>query len=83
MNFLFDVINDISGYTQKYYDETMETLNHDALVKKYRNEKNRYENDENKKIEDSALLGDLHPHSLLVLESIQELLKMPGSNIRV
>ena len=36
MNFLFDLINDIAGYTEKYYDETIDKIDHEGLVKKYR-----------------------------------------------
>ena len=32
MNFFFDLINHISGYTEKYYDEHMDKMNHDQLV---------------------------------------------------
>ena len=43
MNFLFDLVNDISGYTDKYYEETK--MDHQGLVNKYRNEKRKYEKD--------------------------------------
>lgn len=80
MNFLFDVINHISGYTGKYYDETKELMSHDDLVRKYRAERDKYEG---KDINQSNLLGDKYPHSLLVIEGVHELLQMPGSDIKV
>jgi len=80
MNFLFDVINEISGYTEKYYNESQELLNHEGLIAKYRKEKEKYDKS-NKNINESELLGDMYPHSLLVLESAHELLRMPGSKV--
>lgn len=80
MNFLFDVINHISGYTEKYYEETAERMTHDDLVRKYRTERDRFQG---KDINQSKLLGDRYPHSLLVLEGVQELLQMPGSEVKV
>lgn len=65
MNFFFDLINHISGYTEKYYDEMKDKISHDELVMKYRKEKEKYGN----KLNDSPLLGDKYPHSLLVIES--------------
>lgn len=79
-SFLFDVINHISGYTEKYYKELKEHMSHDDLVRKYRAEKEQYEGSD---INQSPLLGDRFPHSLLVLESVQVLLDMPGANIKV
>jgi hypothetical protein len=76
MNFLFDLINHISGYTEKYFDEHFDLVTHEDLVQKYRAEKSKYEN----KINDSPLLGDRYPHSLLVLEGVQELFKMVDGN---
>ena len=32
MQFLFDVINDLAGYTQKYYEETLEKIDHEGLI---------------------------------------------------
>jgi ribosomal protein S17E len=31
-----DLINDIAGYTEKYYEETLDKIDHEGLVKKYR-----------------------------------------------
>jgi len=78
MNFFFDLINHIAGYTEKYYEELAEKVSHEDLVQKYRAEFIKYED----KLSDSPLLGDKHLHCLLVLESCQELLKMrlPGSD---
>jgi len=42
MNFLFDLINHIAGYTHKYYDENINKIDHDSLVKKYRSEKEKF-----------------------------------------
>ena len=61
MNYLFDVINDISGYTEKYYEEGIELMDHEGLIQKYRKEKDE---------PNGKLLGDHHPHCLLVLESV-------------
>ena len=36
LNFLFDLINHISGYTEKYYDEVATKMNHEQLIIKYR-----------------------------------------------
>ncbi len=38
LNFLFDLINHIAGYTEKYYDELKDKVSHEELVKKYREE---------------------------------------------
>lgn len=74
MNFFFDLINDVAGYTHKYYHELTEHIDHEGLIKKYRAEKEKY----GENINESALLGDKHPHCLLVMESVQELMRMKG-----
>jgi len=74
MNLLFDIINHISGYTDKYYNELEDKINHEQLVSKYRRERDLFKD----KIDESDLLGDKHPHCLLVLEGIQELYHMKG-----
>ena len=61
MNYLFDLVNDVSGYTSKYYDETL--LDHEELIKKYRAEKEANGSE-------SPLLADNYPHSVMVLESV-------------
>lgn len=66
MNFLFDLINHISGYTEKYFDENFDKISHEELIQKYRAEMSKYEN----KINESNLLGDKYPHSLLVIEGV-------------
>ena len=76
MNFLFDLINHISGYTEKYFEEHFDKISHEDLIQKYRAEKTKYEH----KINDSPLLGDRYPHSVLVLEGVQELFKMVDGN---
>lgn len=78
MNYFFDLINEISGYTYKYYNETKDVIDHEGLIQKYRAEKIKYEKDINK----SPLLGDKYPHSLMVLESVQDLMKMPGPFVK-
>lgn len=78
MNYLFDLINEIAGYTEKYYDESLENIDHAGLVKKYRAERTKYTDSGLNK---SKLLGDHHPHCLMVIEGIQELHKMAGCNI--
>jgi hypothetical protein len=42
MNFFFDYINHAAGYTHKYYDEHHQRLGTEALIEKYRNEKQKY-----------------------------------------
>lgn len=42
MNFLFDLINEIAGYTDKFYEESADKINHDGLVSKYREERKKY-----------------------------------------
>jgi len=79
MNFLFDFINDIAGYTEKYYDETLDSHCHDDLILKYRAEKDKYEK-AGKRIDDSPLFGDHYPHCLLVIEGVHELLDMEACN---
>ena len=32
MNFLFDLINYIAGYTHKYYEEMLEQISHEELI---------------------------------------------------
>ena len=39
MNFFFDVINHISGYSEKFFDEVSDKINHEDLVAKYRAER--------------------------------------------
>ena len=65
MNYFFDVINDISGYTEKYYEETRDQISHEGLIKKYREEKIKFD-----KKEKGTLLGDDHPHCVMILESV-------------
>jgi len=42
MNFFFDFINHISGYSSKFYDEMADKMSHEDLVAKYRAERNKY-----------------------------------------
>jgi hypothetical protein len=70
LNFLFDLVNHISGYTEKYYDDM--TVKHADLVARYRAEKDTYEG----RINESPLLGDHHPHCLLVIEGCQRFFEM-------
>jgi hypothetical protein len=78
MNYFFDLINEISGYTDKYYNETIDKIDHEGLIQKYRAEKIKYEKD----INESPMLGDKYPHSLMVLESVQDLMKMTGPIVK-
>ncbi len=32
LNFFFDLVNHISGYTEKYYDEISDKIDHEGLV---------------------------------------------------
>ena len=43
LNFLFDLVNHIGGYTEKYYMEHLEKMSHEQLVEKYRTESQVYE----------------------------------------
>ena len=79
MNFLFDLINDIAGYTMKYYDETKEIIDHEGLIKKYRSEKERCAK-EDIPLAESELFADKYPHCLVVIEGIHKLLEMPDSD---
>ena len=78
MNFLFDLINDIAGYTDKYYEESADKITHDGLVNKYRQERKNFTDIG---LDQSELLGNHHPHCVLVIEGLQELVKMKGCNI--
>jgi hypothetical protein len=80
MHFFFDLINHVSGYTEKYYDEIADKMNHEDLVKKYRTEKIKYQ-DEHEGFKKSELLGNHYPHSLMIIEGIQELYKMKCCNV--
>lgn len=42
LNFLMDLINYISGYFEKYYDEIIDKVSHEELIKKYRAENVKY-----------------------------------------
>ena len=79
MNFLFDLINDISGYTSKYYDEVAEKIDHEGLIIKYREENKKYVGKNN--LNESKLLGDKYPHSLMVIESVHELYRMHSPQV--
>ncbi|CDW78409.1 UNKNOWN [Stylonychia lemnae] len=72
MNFLFDLINHIAGYTHKYYGEHIDVINQLQLVQKYRQEKETFKDN----INQSDLLGDKYLHCLIVMESVQELYNM-------
>lgn len=43
MNFFFDLINDIAGYTEKYYQEMKGQISHEELILKYRKEKAKFD----------------------------------------
>jgi hypothetical protein len=64
-----DLINQIAGYSEKYYRETL--LSHEDLVIKYRKEKERCQ-EKGIPLTESDLLGGKHPHCLLVIEGVQE-----------
>lgn len=67
MNFLFDLVNEVAGYTAKYYEETKDLIDHEGLIRKYRAERENYEASN---IDSSDLLGDNSPHCLMVIEGI-------------
>ena len=72
MNYFFDLINDCAGYTNKYYDEIgAGKMSYDQMVTKYRKER-----DSEVGIEESDLLGDKHPHCLMVLEGVHRLFRL-------
>lgn len=70
MNFFFDYINHAAGYTHKYYDEHHQRLGTEALIEKYRVEKQKYNDHTQAELSaKSDLLGDKnYPHCLLVIE---------------
>lgn len=71
MNFLFDLINECAGYTDKYYSELgAGKLNYNQMVTKYRKERDSGD------VQKSALLGDNHPHCLMVIEGVEKLFRM-------
>ena len=81
MHFLFDLINHVAGYTDKYYKEMAHRINHEGLIEKYRNERKKYEQQGGAtavNFQDSDLLGDKYPHALMVIESLHELMNMCG-----
>ena len=43
MHFLFDLVNHVAGYTDKYYKEMRVHIDHEGLIQKYRKEKKKYE----------------------------------------
>jgi hypothetical protein len=65
MNFFFDLINEIAGYTEKYYEETRDVISHEGLIMKYRAEKAKFDQKQA-----GTLLADDSPHCLMVIESI-------------
>ena len=74
LNYFLDLINHCAGYTDKYYNEHHKRIKNHELIEKYKKEKELHEDNNFK---DSKLLGDNYPHCLLVIEGIQNLLKMP------
>jgi hypothetical protein len=75
MNFLFDLINECAGYTDKYYSEIgAGRLDYHQMVKKYRTERDKGD------VANSALLGDHHPHCLMVIEGVEKLFRMYRSS---
>ena len=73
MNYLFDLINDCAGYTEKYYEEIgAGKLSYKQMIKKYRKERDNSVDGS----DESVLLGDNHPHCLMVLEGIHKLFRM-------
>lgn len=78
MHFLFDLVNQVAGYADKYYREMKVHIDHEGLVQKYREEKKKYEVGTGMKLQDSELLGDRYPHALMVIESFHELMNMSG-----
>ena len=73
LNFLFDLINDCAGYTEKYYEENFEKNTFEELVQKYRKEKEQHQENN---YTSSELLGDMYPHCLLVIEGVEKLYRM-------
>lgn len=69
MNFLFDLINESAGYTSKYYDEIgAGKMRHSQMDTKYRAERSN--------VAQSELLGEHHPHCLLVIEGVDRLYRL-------
>lgn len=66
MNFFFDLINEVAGYTEKHYCEVIEHYTTEDLIQKYRAHSRLPENDP----ERIKLLGDNYPHCLMVIEGV-------------
>ena len=81
MSFFFDLINHISGYTEKYYSEMKSVIDHEGLIRKYRAEREKVKDKSSGELEESDLLGDKYQHSVLAIEGIQELIRMPTSKV--
>jgi len=63
------LINECAGYTSKYYEEIgAQKMTYSEMVQKYRPEREH--------AAESDLLGDKHPHCLLVCEGAELLYRM-------
>ncbi len=78
MNFFFDLINEVAGYTEKHYDEVIEKFSTEDLIQKYRAHRNLPDNDPAK----IKLLGGDHPHCLMVIEGVHQLYRMKNDLAR-
>jgi hypothetical protein len=75
MNTLFDIINEIAGFTDKYYSEMENVIDHEGLREKYKKERG-------KNPEESEVLHSRHAHCLLAIEGIESLTNMRSSENR-
>ena len=76
LNYFLDLINQCAGYTDKYYNEHHKRVKNHELVEIYKKEREIHERNQFK---ESALLGDIYPHCLMVIEGIQTLIKMKSA----
>ena len=74
LNFFFDLINHAAGYTDKYYEQHLSRTTQEQLIEKYRRESKKHEGNP----QDSELLGDKHPHCLVVIQGAHTLYRMSG-----
>jgi hypothetical protein len=76
LNYFLDLINHCAGFSDKYYNESHKRIKNHELIEKYKKEKELHEATNFK---DSELLGEKYPHCLMVIEGIQNLVRMPNA----
>lgn len=75
MNFLFDVINEIAGYSEKYYSELANVVDDEDLIQKYK----KYRGVDPETTEE---MHSRHLHCLMALEGVEILKEMKGAENR-